>query len=504
MLFFRNRRPESESLVGSGFKDRKWLIQLSAAIVLVVLLISGYLYFTFQRPGIIIVQSNPTGAEVLIDRKATGFLTPAIIKGIVPGSYLLEVRKDSLIAEPAGAALKIDAGETITYDFRLFPPSALPPQKRTVLKAAKVDSSHSNEDLERSYVYPSREVVPLLPHERSRIPAIGGSGRIFVSSNVQGATIFLDGEQNAQLTDAWLLVPLGTHRVQVKKDGFSVDPPESSVLISSAFQEQRLNFQLHTQNVTTQRKVAVVTKPVEGMIYVDTKDHNLGRWEGNLSYGAHTIEFGDVTGYIKPPPLRIMVTQTDPSQEIEGVYKSGFATELRIGEDGKPIASNISRWVTGIHHPEVGGFKVDAEDGPPIVLVKNWNKYAWEFGFAYPNKNPVGGQFIQMEFNLPARKQSDPPMYLWLQTVRSTRNYPLTFLNRTIGVIEVNNHVVNPEWTPSRVWDTSDSEGWERHAISDRLVDGHNVIRIYSSDLNLRYFYISGIKVGPQPEEEPQ
>ncbi len=505
MLLFWRSRPQSDTLVTSGIKDRRWLIQFIIAFTALVLIVSGYFYFTYELPGELGVVSKPKGAEILVNRAPTGFVTPAVIRGLKPGDYIVEIRRESYVSFPSGLAIHVEPGKQSVAKFRLIHQDSLPAQVEPYVPPtpAKPVPPTESRDYRPDLDYPRSDFVPApIPRERNRFPSVGGSGRVFVSTNIPGASIYLDGQLSPQETDAWLLMPLGMHRIQVMKAGFKVDIPEASVLISTAFQEQRLNFQLTPINVSTQRPVIIQTSPIDGPITIDNSFHSIGKWEGNLSFGAHLIEFGDVTGYIKPPEMRIIVTQTDPSQPVAGYYKTGYAVELRVDGDGKPVSSNLTRWFAGIVHPDVGGFKNDINAGPKISFVRQWNRYAWEFGLAYANKNPVGGQFLQIDFNLPKHNPNDPQMFLWVQAVRGTTNYPLTFMNRTLGVIEVNGRPVASEWAPSRVWNTSDPDGWERVSISERLIEGKNSIRIYSHDLNLRYFYIGSIRVGPQSEDE--
>ncbi|MDK9700352.1 MAG: PEGA domain-containing protein [bacterium] len=498
MNWLFHRRPQSDTLVGSGIKDSQWLLQLGGVILFLVLIISGYIYFAYNRPGNIEVYSNPSGAEIFIDRQTTGLRTPAIVKSVKPKYYMVEVVLDSLIPAPYAHAINVESGKTVSISFLLRRPSEVPAPKPT----ANNPNTQPNvvQPTQPDYTSVLRDTFGITRRDHKRFPSVGGSGRIYVTSNLPGAEIYLDGMRTAQTTDAWLLAPIGTHRVQVRKEGFTVDPAEQSVFLSEAFQEQRAHFVLNSINTVTSKTVTVITRPIEGLIRVDGKEGGLGKWTGDLKFGAHLLEFASVTGYITPPPMKIVVTQTDPSQDILVNYRIGYAVELRIDQNGRPVGSNLMRWVTGIRHPDIGGFKVDADKGPKIVNVKQLNHFAWEFGMAFPNRNPVGGQFIQIEFDLPRRDPNDPPMFLWLQAMQSNRNYPLTFVNRTAAVIEVNNRVMKSEWAPSRTIDTTDPEGWERHVVADRLIEGKNTIRIYSSDNNLRYFYLSGVRIGPQPD----
>ncbi|MCX7834827.1 MAG: PEGA domain-containing protein [bacterium] len=497
------RRPKEETLLKTMITNRKWLFQFIGVSVFLVLGIFGFFFITRDLPGELIVTSEPKFAHIYIDKKPTNKKTPERFTLVKPKSYLVEVKLDGYISKPFAKDVLINPGSSSTVHFRLLTPEQAAKETSVQPDTVKIQIEQPNgfaqlpiqKENDRLYPPPKSQSKPI-------ISGRSGSGRIFVSSSIPNAEIFLNGESTSQTTDAILLVPTGTHQVQVVKQGYRSDPSEVTVLIGEAFQEQKIFFRLIPENTISSKVVSIRTTPIEGPILINNRQVGIGSWEGELKFGVYELDFGFVSGYSKPMPMKINVTATDPSQTIIGRYKVGYTCELRVDEFGQVIQTNIDRWSIGIHHPDVGGFVIDRARGPKIVKVKHWEKFAFEFGEAFASKSPVGGQFLEIEFTLPQRTPYDSPLYLWLQAVKSTKNYPLTFVNRTHGVIEVNQKVLRSEWSPSRMWNTTDPDGWERHPLGDRLVSGKNTIRIYSHDLNVRYFYVSAIRIGPQPEAD--
>jgi len=53
--------------------------------------------------------------------------------------------------------------------------------------------------------------------------------------------------------------------------------------------------------------LVVTTTPVSGDIYVDYLFKGKKLWSENLDAGPHAVSFGDVDGYIAPPPAMVTV-----------------------------------------------------------------------------------------------------------------------------------------------------------------------------------------------------
>jgi hypothetical protein len=66
--------------------------------------------------------------------------------------------------------------------------------------------------------------------------------------------------------------------------------------------------------------LSVTTAPVSGAIYVDYIFQGSKFWSGDLNAGPHVVSFGDVDGYIAPPPQAVNVI-ADQTYYVIGVYR---------------------------------------------------------------------------------------------------------------------------------------------------------------------------------------
>jgi glycine/D-amino acid oxidase-like deaminating enzyme len=70
--------------------------------------------------------------------------------------------------------------------------------------------------------------------------------------------------------------------------------------------------------------LSVTTTPVRGAIYVDTLFKGTHFWSGDLYVGSHMVSFGDVDGYIAPPPQTVTVIG-DQTYYVIGAYRKLFS-----------------------------------------------------------------------------------------------------------------------------------------------------------------------------------
>jgi ribosomal protein S27AE len=67
--------------------------------------------------------------------------------------------------------------------------------------------------------------------------------------------------------------------------------------------------------------LSVSTMPVSGTIFVDFVFKGTKFWSGNLDVGSHEVSFGDVDGYITPPP-QIVTIIADQTYYVIGAYRT--------------------------------------------------------------------------------------------------------------------------------------------------------------------------------------
>jgi len=53
--------------------------------------------------------------------------------------------------------------------------------------------------------------------------------------------------------------------------------------------------------------LSITTTPVRGAIYIDSIFKGTSSWSGYLGVGSHVVSFGNVDGYVTPPPQTVTV-----------------------------------------------------------------------------------------------------------------------------------------------------------------------------------------------------
>jgi hypothetical protein len=70
--------------------------------------------------------------------------------------------------------------------------------------------------------------------------------------------------------------------------------------------------------------LSVTTTPISGAIFVDNVFKGTKFWTGDLNVGPHMVSFGDVDGYIAPPPQTVTVI-ADQTYYVIGAYRRLFS-----------------------------------------------------------------------------------------------------------------------------------------------------------------------------------
>jgi hypothetical protein len=70
--------------------------------------------------------------------------------------------------------------------------------------------------------------------------------------------------------------------------------------------------------------LSITTTPVRGAIYIDRVLRSTSFWSGDLAAGSHVVSFGNVDGYIAPPPQMVTVI-ADQTYSVVGTYRKLFS-----------------------------------------------------------------------------------------------------------------------------------------------------------------------------------
>ncbi len=180
--------------------------------------------------GYVKIITNQNNANVLIDNVNKGILTVNPILSLEEGDYDISLQKRGYIPLPAGKNIRIRSGDTSVVRFELIP---LRGQDHRVSSGAAANI-----------------------------------GSIDVSSSVKNATIFLNGIDSGEKTDyIFTQLPLGVYLVQLKKEGFQVQPDVLELNLTRKNPVGYVSFDL----IQSAEKVIITTSPVKGKIFVDRK-----------------------------------------------------------------------------------------------------------------------------------------------------------------------------------------------------------------------------------------
>jgi peroxiredoxin len=312
-----------------------------------------------QRLGDVFVNSNISGAEIILDHVSTGKMTPDTIFNLMMGNHIISVVKSGYSAFPESAIVDVVEGSVVTVNFVL---------------AQKI-------------------------------------GGLFVNSTPQGAEIYLNHENSGKVTPNLFNVPEGGYIVTVAKSGYSV-LPESAVV-------QVIQDSLATVDFTLTPKkgsIFVNSVPPGGSIILDhiftgkiTPDTLF-----DINVGDHVVSLGK-SGY-RPFPDSLIVTvfenQTSSADFIllDTLYGS-LSVSSNISGDTIVIDNQttdkttphlfLDNFPVGTHIVSV--FKNGYSNDPPakeVVNVKTGDTVAVNFNLSPATVGPDSKGQLAPDFEL--------------------------------------------------------------------------------------------------------
>ncbi len=182
--------------------------------------------------GDVLVEADAAGAEVYIDGKKHTDLTPTLIRGLVAGPHVLEVRKDGLSWKQS---INITAGKTAKVS--------------AALKAT-------------------------------------GSAVVRILANVAGARVIFDGTDLGEAPLDVRDVRPGEHVIEVRKPGFKTSEQRPNIVAGS---DIVLKFDLQAAGKTGDATIQVVSPEPEADVFVDGKRLGPAPQEVSVSAGEHFV-----------------------------------------------------------------------------------------------------------------------------------------------------------------------------------------------------------------------
>lgn len=495
---------------------------------ILILLVAGLALFLVhekwwpQGRGTLVVLSEPAGAEIWIDLKATGLNTNGAISNLQTGSHSVLVKKDGLVPEPVAQAVEIRPNQIDTLRFRLLPagqtrqqtaapklsdqpvpkPQTSPEPAPVIATADELRRQAAQRDtLSRTaqpgppaakdtsgspsplVMLPIPDTVPVSPAPET--------GLIEVSSSASGARIYIDNVLQADVTPATITLPLGVYVVKVERAGYHVSPSELTIRLGRSAVPQKAFFSLKEEVAP---ELHIRTEPVEGMIYVDSLRAGEGEARVRRPFGVYMVHFGDVQGWKPPPPQRVSITPAQRQPEVVATYTPAFRVMARVDGENVVTTEGGIAWSVG-YYVEGEGMYPSPTFGAKLREIPASQKFGWELAAGDPNRNPTGGDYVEFTFELPEDVPPTTSLGLRLYFYRSTRRYTFAISGRSEIVVGINNRTFLDNYRPANGTEAADLEKFEEWSLQGMLIPGKNRIVVRAGDRNLMFNYLWKIEV---------
>jgi hypothetical protein len=304
----------------------------------------------------------------------------------------------------------------------------------------------------------------------------------------------MDGNNTGQITNATLLVTVGTHRFSVAKENYIVQPQEIEVEIRATDVDKFILFELTQDLESLPYRLKVVTTPVAGGILIDEVYRGDGMVAMDLDPGEYLVSFEPVTGYLTPPAQKVTLSPNQRSRTVTATYEQLLEYSVFLDDQGLVQRTGDIQIDRGYYFPDEGAV-VDTMWGPAIKYVKDLSSFCWELGWGIATKNPTGQDYLRFRFVLPEGFSRATPVNMKLHLYRSSKNYPLTMLNRSEVDVLVNGTAVLSSFPPELDISNGLSDVVIDQQMNPYLKDGTNEILVKPSEGNQTFLYCRGIEI---------
>lgn len=427
-------------------------------------LLGLWLFIRSSAPDLhtIRVDSEPAGAEILLDLRSTGQRTPAEIKVDVSATHLLQVRLPGYQSEPLSQRLTASqAPERVLFRLR--------PEEVGGTVVAVTDSIRTGTAQTATVPPPQVGLAPLLTGAL-RVPS-GVRERpnevLLLSFSRWDPAFRLKVDGRVLPVGAARQLPVGSHRIQLDLGG----RPFLDTLLSGT-------GSCVLDPPPRERFVEVRIQPAEAEIISGDRLLGTGRclvYRGDLPL---TLRFPPLAGLLPPAPLVLepgapaSVTLQHRDSQVMG-WSGGREEGLRL---------------TGLGYVLPGkAFTEDRERGARL------ESGALLLGRAFHDRRPGGSQAARFQFDLPREANSDWTATLELSAGDSGHRYPLTLTRGALLSVRLNGTVL------ARDLKLEPGEQTRSWPVANLLRAGSNEVLIQSGEDSrsaARLFRLS-VKVGP-------
>jgi hypothetical protein len=494
---------------------KRQIMQIAAVLLVVeAAVIGAYLIWGVKRTGELTIISNPPGARVLLNLEPTTFMTDTVITDLREGNYSVTLEKKGYVADPFVQVVHMQRNRMSAVSFDLKPAPAptayIPPPAKQEQKVrpeyqptfpmpegalTKTDATELllSDESKKEDTPKTAEKQPRTSTSKATQTSLD-FGSLDVNSNITGADIYMDGKPTGQKTNATLMIPLGIHRFAVTKENYIAQPEEVITNVTGAESGQFVMFELTEDLESVPYKIKVTTEPISGGILVDDMYRGQDSVELEVEPGEYLVSFQAVEGYETPRSMKVTLTPNKRQATVKGTYERRLELSMFLDSLGVARKTGQVQMDLGYYIP-AEGFTPDTLWGPAIKYVKSLDNYAWELGWGIATRNPTGNDYIRFRFDVPEGFARTKPVNLLLYVFGSSKNYPLTVLNKAEVDLTVNGEAVWEDHKPENNIDKSPLDSYEELSLDPYIKDGTNEIVLKAADGSQCFVYLRGIEI---------
>jgi hypothetical protein len=322
---------------------------------LAVIAAAAYVFLIYGHggSGTLRVTTTIPGADIYLGGVLTGMRTDTTLKA-PEGRAIVTVRKDGYISQPEFVVVEVTKNLTnqvrfilrsrrdiITRDsvtppqpvhedvlttgesVRTLPPAVMRTEHKLVDYAEKVAAP--TETSEKPEV---RKELPLYvaskEDERNSIidSPLTGTQITVTSAGADGAEIGVNGSATEKKTPyTFRDLDRGTYAVRIHRAGYDAKPESVLVSLVRDYQSELVSFELIVNHALPRPHLTISTAPLAAGILVNGQPVGVGKVSLDKDYGNYRVEFAEVAGYEKPPPVTAALTEARPNADLIGEYK---------------------------------------------------------------------------------------------------------------------------------------------------------------------------------------
>jgi len=513
----RVKTPKEKAIFYTG-----WTIAI--LLVIVIAFFIKQQYIDVQQNGFLVISVNENKGQLYVDEKLHLGFTNSLPIPLVVGSHTITYRKDGFLTLPKIQNVDISLNDTTHLEFNLSAQTddsqgfvrinapyndsnlfvddvyygTIENNQKLLLEAGK----HTIELKKDNFrITPSSETVMVNAGDTLNINFVFEArtngrkstssiktGLLEVSSNIKGAKIVLNRKDTGQKTNyVFNNLPFANYIISVEKDGYKSFPAEKEVKLSAQDNHSKASFNL----TRTTMPVQLITRPVNGKIYVNEREVGVGKWSGSLPVGTHKIKFDDLN-YFKTPKDTEFVVSESGKTEFVFRYESDFSIVFKpSGIRPENVKAGIQRGYVN----EDGNFISDHRNGPEIRNSDVLKDDIWWLGNAFNYRIPPANEAVAFSFYLPEQNEfgSDFSMKLW--GYDGELSYPLELAGGCYFRVQVNNIEIHQKYEPPYELTDASEKRFIRFPLGNVLKQGKNTVVISTSVINKTFFALWKIEI---------